>query len=158
MAQEFLEGGRGFKMGKGGGSQRKFICSGRKSDNGGCQSEVRATKGRASNEWKISYVNLDHVNCSGGAAKATAATLAPFAAEAITNNPNMNGAELGGLYKRLKGVAGKDRAVRRHKKNAVDTLQATAAGSIQQAPGYCRELVNMSPGSVATVEVSTQPP
>ena len=44
------------------------------------------------------------------------------------------------------------------KKNAVDTLQATAAGSIQQAPGYCCEFVSMSPGSVAIVEVSTQPP
>ena len=61
----------------------------------------------------------------------------------------MNSAEMGRSYKRQKGVAGKGRTVRRHEKDAVDALQATAAGPIQQAPGYCRELVDIVPGSVA---------
>ncbi|CAB1114729.1 unnamed protein product [Ectocarpus sp. CCAP 1310/34] len=64
----------------------------------------------------------------------------------------MNAAELGRLYKKQKGHKADGRSVRRYKKNAVDALQAAAAGSIQQAPGYCRELVKMSPGSVANVE------
>eukprot|EP00752_Nemacystus_decipiens_P013035 g11532.t1 len=139
-------------MGRGGSTQKKFLCSGRASDGGGCQSEVRATMGRKSREWRISYVDLQHANCSGGVAKATGATLAPFAAEAMANNPNMNSAELGRLYKKNVGLQAKPRTVRRHKKDALDAIQAADAGSIQQAPGYCRELVERSPGTVATVE------
>ena len=137
--------------------QKKFICSGRSSDGGGCHSEVRATLGRRTGEWKVSYVELEHVNCSGGVAKATGATLAPLAAEAIPNNPDMSGAELGRLYKKKVGLKSARRSVRRYKKAAVDGLQSADAGTIQQAPGYCSELVQRSPGSVATVEVRTQP-
>eukprot|EP00752_Nemacystus_decipiens_P002471 g2327.t1 len=133
-------------------TQKKILCSGRASDGGGCQSEVRATMGRKSREWRISYVDLQHANCSGGVAKATGATLAPFAAEAMANNPHMNSADLGRLYKKNVGLQAKPRTVRRHKKDALDAIQAADAGSIQQAPGYCRELVERSPGTVATVE------
>lgn len=99
-------------------------------------------------------MDLQHANCSGGVAKATGATLAPFAAEAMANNPHMNSADLGRLYKKNVGLQAKPRTVRRHKKDALDAIQAADAGSIQQAPGYCRELVERSPGTVATVEVS----
>ena len=97
-------------------------------------------------------MELEHVNCSGGVAKATGATLAPFAAEAISNNPDMSGAE-----QKKVGLKSAGRSVRRYKKAAVDGLRSADAGTIQQAPGYCSELVQRSPGSVATVEVSTQP-
>ena len=103
VAHELSEEGRGFRMGRGGSTQKKFICSGRTSDGGGCESEIRATLGRRTGGWKVSYVELEHVNCSGGVAKATGATLAPFAAEAISNNPDMSGAELGRLYKKKVG-------------------------------------------------------
>ena len=122
VAHEFSEAGRGFKMGRGGSTQKKFLCSGRASDGGGCQSEVRATMGRKSREWRISYVDLQHANCSGGVAKATGATLAPFAAEAMANNPNMNSVELGRLYKKHVGLQSKPRTVRRHKKDALDAI------------------------------------
>ena len=105
----------------------------------------------------MSYVELEHVNCSGGVAKGTGATLAPFAAEAISNNPDMIGAELGHLYKKTVGLKSAGRSVRRYKKAAVDGLRSEDAGTIQQAPGCCSELVQRSPRSVDTVEVSTQP-
>ena len=50
VAHEFSEEGRGFRMGRGGSAQEKFICSGRTGDGGGCQSEVRATLGRRTGE------------------------------------------------------------------------------------------------------------
>lgn len=146
--------GRSFKMGRGGSSQKKFICSGRgKVADAGCQSEIRATK-QADGEWKVSFVQLEHIGCSGGVAKGKGSTIAGYAAAAIAANLDMKETEMKRSYEQAMGLTSSQRTVSRYTLKAVQAQRSSNAGKIQQAPGYCAELVEHSPGSVASVEVS----
>ena len=151
VAEFFAKQGRGFSSIGGCSKQKKWGFSGKK---GGCAAEIRATL-QSSKQWKISFVVAEHSNCSGGKAKGKAASLASFASQAINNGPDMKATEIKRSFEVMSGLQVSQRTVTRARGTAVLARRPAAAGTIQQAPGYCAELVEDSPGSVATVEVRT---
>ncbi|CAM9454105.1 unnamed protein product, partial [Ascophyllum nodosum] len=94
-----------------------------------------------SKEWKISLVVAKHSNCSGGKAKGKTPSLASFASQAINNDPDMKATEIKRSFEVMSGLQVSQRMVTRARGTAVQARRSAAAGTIQQAPGYCAELV-----------------
>ena len=113
-SEKFPEDGRAFTAGIGGGRQ-KYTCSGepplpkreKKTKPGDlvlvepvlampttrrCKAEVRATKSCAG-EWRVTHANFEHVNCSGGDARARLCGINPLVKSTVSANHWGEGAQ-----------------------------------------------------------------
>ena len=153
----FLATGRSMIAGKGGGRQKEYYCSNRNFDKDsrtvrGCPAAVRATK-QATGEWKLSFVDLKHVNCAGSTTTTSIRAVQPLVEETLRLNPNMTGKDLRKTVQTMTGAPFSERSAFRARSNVREEGEAEIAETYMYLGSYLEELERNSPGTVTCLEV-----
>lgn len=179
VSKRFLEDGRGFKAGIGGGRQKEYVCSGgrslpkrvkKKETKPGdppeilvepgvvlpvgpfCPAKVRATMSSVG-EWRVSHADFEHVNCSGGDARARLCGINPLVTRTVSANPEIGAKALKKSLEQETGVPVSMRTAARARSNILTAGTSEIKESYHDLPSYFKAFVEDSPGSVALVEV-----
>lgn len=157
VEQEFRKVGRGIRSGRGGSRQRLYFCDQRVVDESGaekgCTARVRATR-QVTGEFKITFVNTEHVNCAGSTTTATIRGMEPVLVAALKNNAKISDEELRKTVEHSTGAIMSTRSISRAKSMLMHADQKKGGDSYKQLRPYLEELKAHSPGTVTSVEVS----
>lgn len=157
VEQEFRKVGRGIRSGKGGSRQRQYFCDQRVLDESGaekgCTARARATR-QVTGEFKLTFVNTEHVNCAGSTTTATIRGMEPVLVAAIRNNAKISDEALRKTVENSTGAIMSPRSITRAKSKLMHADQKEGGDSYKHLRPYLEELEAHSPGTVTSVEVS----
>ena len=157
IEQEFRKVGRGIRSGKGGSRQRQYFCDqrvvGESGAEEGCTARVRATR-QVTNEFKVTFVDTEHVNCAGSTTTATIRGMEPVLTAALRNNPKISDEALMKTVENSTGATMTARSITRAKSMLMQADHKAGSDTFKQLRPYLAELQAHSPGTVTSVEVS----
>ncbi|CAM9735812.1 unnamed protein product [Pylaiella littoralis] len=114
---------------------------------------VKANLSTKTNDFKVTQLCSDHVNCVGGGGRLGASVVQPMVTKLVQANPKIGGLAI----KRTLKTAGydiSDRTSQRVKRRVATASKSQEAAAVARIPSWCKAIERDCPGSVATVEMS----
>ncbi|CAN0351658.1 unnamed protein product, partial [Ascophyllum nodosum] len=119
-----------------------------------CTSWFVKAQRQANNDFKVTQVGKTHVNCVGGGRRPSANVVQPMIDQLVRANPKIGGPAIKRTLKTA-GLDISDRTSQRSKRRIATASRAEEAEAIARIPSWCEAIERDCPGSVATVEMST---
>lgn len=118
---------------------------------------VNGCKSLKTGEWKVTFVNDEHLNCSGARGKRGpgAAMVEDVGTSIVANNPTVTARALADIIKSQTGVTLTRRTSSRVKCTAVENTNLASREGFAVLESYLSLVARDCPGSVTDVEVST---
>ena len=114
---------------------------------------IRAQK-QKSGEWKVTLVNLNHVNCDGGNKANSTLSIEDTVAWTVSSNRRISTPALKKTIEMQTGRKASSSTVNRARGVMLNSSEQHTKDAYSVLPAYLKELQGNSPGTVATAEVS----